>query len=172
MSSSLIFILFLVCLFFFCVIVKFSFGVVCGQLPNIVGLSFGVVQMALYAMYRKNKPVQDQKLPEHRGDLINENNNVDQEKQEVVNIEITEKKEENQQQQQQHNQQEQQQQQKQPQNDNVSNNNEKKENKTGEAEACGIEEQRESREVWCSMKREARARACGCGRSYRCLVPA
>lgn len=26
--------------------------------------------MTLYAMYRKNKPVQDQKLPEHKGDII------------------------------------------------------------------------------------------------------
>ncbi|KAF7839591.1 bidirectional sugar transporter SWEET12-like [Senna tora] len=54
-------------------------------LPNIVGLSFGMVQMVLYAMYRKNKPMKDEKLPEHEGDINNTENKV----------EIGEKKEDN-----------------------------------------------------------------------------
>lgn len=79
----------------------------CGQLPNVVGLIFGVLQIALYAMYRKNKPVKqdDQKLPEHKGDITVNNENVvvpivTDEKQEVIktdepgDIEIGEKKEE------------------------------------------------------------------------------
>lgn len=41
-------------------------------LPNFVGITFGTIQMVLYAIYRKNKPVNDQKLPEHKDD-INEN---------------------------------------------------------------------------------------------------
>ncbi|OIW19920.1 hypothetical protein TanjilG_30834 [Lupinus angustifolius] len=65
------------------------------SLPNIVGLTFGTIQMILYALYRKNKPVKDQKLPEHEGDINNE------EKQEEMNpqnrdIEIGVKKEEKQ----------------------------------------------------------------------------
>lgn len=72
-------------------------------LPNVVGLSFGIVQMVLYAMYRKNKPVKDEKLPEQRSEVmnekksevINENKNVgEEEKQEVVTIEITDQKKE------------------------------------------------------------------------------
>jgi len=39
-----------------------------GQLPNFVGITFGTIQMVLYAIYRKNKPVNDQKLPEHKDD--------------------------------------------------------------------------------------------------------
>ncbi|KAK7316841.1 hypothetical protein RJT34_00596 [Clitoria ternatea] len=75
-------------------------------LPNVVGLTFGTVQIVLYAMYRNKKPAQDQKLPEHKGD-INENRNVaqttvsnnNQNQDEGVggDIEIPEKKEEEQQ---------------------------------------------------------------------------
>ncbi|XP_028764593.1 bidirectional sugar transporter N3-like [Neltuma alba] len=68
-------------------------------LPNVVGLSFGIVQMVLYAMYRKNKPVKDEKLPEQKGEVMsenkqeatNENKNVgEEEKHEMVTIEIGE----------------------------------------------------------------------------------
>jgi len=41
-----------------------------GQLPNVVGLTFGIVQITLYAMYRNSKPVIDEKLPEHKGDIV------------------------------------------------------------------------------------------------------
>ncbi|KAI4336360.1 hypothetical protein L6164_014895 [Bauhinia variegata] len=66
-------------------------------LPNIVGLTFGMIQMVLYAMYRKSTPVQDQKLPEHKGDIENGVVNVvTDEKLEVstqpCDIEIAEKK--------------------------------------------------------------------------------
>ncbi|KAL2347075.1 hypothetical protein Fmac_001075 [Flemingia macrophylla] len=43
-------------------------------LPNVVGLTFGVIQIVLFAMYRKNKPVEDQKLPEHIGEIEKEGN--------------------------------------------------------------------------------------------------
>ncbi|MED6161166.1 Bidirectional sugar transporter sweet12 [Stylosanthes scabra] len=56
-------------------------------LPNVVGLTFGAVQMVLYAMYRKNKPLPDQKLPEHKGADIE--NNVGGEK--SVEVEKNEK---------------------------------------------------------------------------------
>ncbi|KAK7411017.1 hypothetical protein VNO78_02349 [Psophocarpus tetragonolobus] len=70
-------------------------------LPNVVGLTFGFIQIGLYAMYRKNKPVKGQKLPEHKGDIDNNENvtptvnNDDQEvKPQGGDIEIGEKKEE------------------------------------------------------------------------------
>lgn len=47
-----------------------------GQLPNVVGLTFGIIQIVLYAIYRNNKPVQDEKLPQHKGDINNNNENV------------------------------------------------------------------------------------------------
>ncbi|WVZ20916.1 hypothetical protein V8G54_008238 [Vigna mungo] len=73
-----------------------------GQLPNVVGLTFGVIQIVLYAMYRNNKTVKDEKLPEHKGEIDNNENpapTVSGETQEQVNtdagdIEIAEKKEE------------------------------------------------------------------------------
>jgi len=74
-----------------------------GQLPNVVGLTFGVIQIVLYAMYRNNKTPKDEKLPEHKGDVDNNENvapTVSGENQELeVNphagdIEIGEKKEE------------------------------------------------------------------------------
>lgn len=39
-----------------------------------MGITFGSIQMVLYGIYRKNKPINDQKLPEHKDDIImNEN---------------------------------------------------------------------------------------------------
>ncbi|KAL1364494.1 hypothetical protein HN51_012681 [Arachis hypogaea] len=41
-------------------------------LPNIVGVTFGTIQMVLYCIYRKNKPVSkdnDEKLPQHNGEV-------------------------------------------------------------------------------------------------------
>ncbi|KAG5031891.1 hypothetical protein AAZX31_06G159300 [Glycine max] len=74
-------------------------------LPNVVGLTFGVIQIGLYAMYRNNKPIKDQKLPEHKGDIVESENviaptgNGEKQEQEVKpqggDIEIGEKKEEN-----------------------------------------------------------------------------
>ncbi|MED6205574.1 hypothetical protein PIB30_018931 [Stylosanthes scabra] len=43
-------------------------------LPNIVGVTFGTIQMVLYLIYRKNKPVavskDNEKLPQHNGEVI------------------------------------------------------------------------------------------------------
>ncbi|KAK4264549.1 hypothetical protein QN277_025708 [Acacia crassicarpa] len=71
-------------------------------LPNTVRVSFGIVQMVLYAKYRKNKPVEDEKLPEHKGEVTNENKGEvinenkndrhDQEKHETVTIEMGDQK--------------------------------------------------------------------------------
>ncbi|XP_058757260.1 bidirectional sugar transporter SWEET13-like [Vicia villosa] len=71
-------------------------------LPNVVGLTFGIVQITLYLIYRKSTPVKDEKLPEHKGDVVisNEIETVvpatdDEKKIEVsVDIEIVNKKEE------------------------------------------------------------------------------
>ncbi|KAL9313971.1 hypothetical protein ACSQ67_019423 [Phaseolus vulgaris] len=43
-------------------------------LPNVVGLTFGVIQIVLYMMYRNNKTLKDEKLPEHKGDIDNNEN--------------------------------------------------------------------------------------------------
>ncbi|KAI9079450.1 hypothetical protein K1719_038532 [Acacia pycnantha] len=71
-------------------------------LPNAVRISFGIVQMVLYAMYRKKKLVKDEKLQEHKGEVtnenkgevLNENKNVrhDPEKHETVSIEMGDQK--------------------------------------------------------------------------------
>ncbi|MED6187095.1 hypothetical protein PIB30_073088, partial [Stylosanthes scabra] len=43
-------------------------------LPNIVGVTFGTIQMVLYLIYRKNKPEavtkDNEKLPQHNGEVI------------------------------------------------------------------------------------------------------
>lgn len=54
--------------------------------------------MVLYGIYRKNTPVKDQKLPEHKGNIINGENMTnttlsDENQKEFVEIEIGEKKE-------------------------------------------------------------------------------
>ncbi|CAJ1975101.1 unnamed protein product [Sphenostylis stenocarpa] len=72
-------------------------------LPNVVGLTFGVIQIVLYAMYRNNKPQKDEKLPEHKGEIENSENVAptvtDENEEQEMNphagdIEIGEKKEE------------------------------------------------------------------------------
>lgn len=79
----------------------------CEQLPNVVGLTFGIVQITLYLIYRNSTPVKDEKLPEHKGEVVisNEIETVDparatrddEKKIEVsVDIEIVNKKEEKQ----------------------------------------------------------------------------
>ncbi|KAE9604249.1 hypothetical protein Lal_00002036 [Lupinus albus] len=65
-------------------------------LPNIVGLTFGTIQMLLYALYRKNKPVKDQKLPEHEGDINNEDKQEEMNPTQNRDIQIGDKKEEKQ----------------------------------------------------------------------------
>jgi solute carrier family 50 (sugar transporter) len=77
-----------------------------GQLPNVVGLTFGIVQITLYAMYRNSKPVIDEKLPEHKGDIVDKeienvvvpSKTTNDEKKLEVNVDIVtvEKKEEKQ----------------------------------------------------------------------------
>ncbi|KAG5058527.1 hypothetical protein AAZX31_05G189000 [Glycine max] len=43
-------------------------------LPNFVGITFGTIQIVLYLIYRKSKPVKDQKLPEHKDHVVNDEN--------------------------------------------------------------------------------------------------
>ncbi|KAH1135429.1 hypothetical protein GLYMA_05G202600v4 [Glycine max] len=43
-------------------------------LPNFVGITFGTIQIVLYLIYRKSKPVKDQKLPEHKNHVVNDEN--------------------------------------------------------------------------------------------------
>ncbi|KAJ1411871.1 SWEET sugar transporter [Sesbania bispinosa] len=49
------------------------YGILLGDifvtLPNIVGITFGTIQMVLYAIYMKSTPVKNQKLPEHNDEL-------------------------------------------------------------------------------------------------------
>ncbi|KAL5074969.1 hypothetical protein RYX36_013953 [Vicia faba] len=73
-------------------------------LPNVVGLTFGIVQITLYLIYRKSTPVNDEKLPEHKGDVamsneiesaVPANGTSDEKKIEAsVDTEIVRKKEE------------------------------------------------------------------------------
>jgi len=39
-----------------------------------VGITFGTIQIVLYFIYRKHKPVKDQKLAEHKDNVTNEEN--------------------------------------------------------------------------------------------------
>ncbi|XP_045794162.1 bidirectional sugar transporter SWEET14-like [Trifolium pratense] len=41
-------------------------------LPNVVGLTFGIVQITLYAIYRNSTPVNNDQLPEYKDDVIND----------------------------------------------------------------------------------------------------
>ena len=39
-----------------------------------MGITFGTIQIVLYFIYRKNKPAKDEKLPEHKDNVTNEEN--------------------------------------------------------------------------------------------------
>ncbi|CAJ2631772.1 unnamed protein product [Trifolium pratense] len=41
-------------------------------LPNVVGLTFGIVQITLYAIYINSTPVNNDQLPEYKDDVIND----------------------------------------------------------------------------------------------------
>ncbi|XP_020237078.1 bidirectional sugar transporter N3 [Cajanus cajan] len=66
-------------------------------LPNFVGVTFGTIQIVLYLIYRKNKPVKDEKVPEQKDDVTNNDENANTTASDgsgLVDIELGEKKEE------------------------------------------------------------------------------